>query len=854
MLNEADTRAKLVDPKLHQAGWTEDRIFRDEYITPGRLIDEDGNRLKGKKPDYILLYNLSFPIAVVEAKEEGKSALDGIQQAKEYAESLGVLFAYSTNGHSIEEFDYTSNLQRTIDYFPTPEELLKRYYNFSFKEKKEVKKDLPKAAEDKDKYIDIQSLKRQINPLLYPYHHLPGGKSPWYFQEIAIRKVIEAILNGEKRILLAMATGSGKTYVAFQIVWKLLKSEYFHRVLYLADRIFLRDQAYNEFAPFEDARAVIEEGRAPKTRDVYFSIYQAMYSGSEEKRLYQEYPPDFFDLIIIDECHRSGYGTWKEILDYFGSAIHLGMTATPKRADNIDTYAYFGDPVYSYSMGQAIEDGFLAPFRIFRSFTNIDKDGLYIQDALYQGAQVFIPEEADLKDFYTLGEFEREIVLPDRTKKICDHLANLLMTFGPLERTIVFCVNMEHAAQVAKELQNKFSHLGYSDYAVRIVSEEPYVDKIYERFKDSEKITPVLATTVDLLTTGVDIPSARNIVFIKPISSKVYFKQHIGRGCRIDPITKKYSFRIIDYVNATRLLDDWDNPPSYNKKTEAPEGPFDLSLKGIIVHYENYSPIANARVVAQIAPNMQRDARSDGDGKFILTRLPHSSIKINVTKTGFRPRQLSITPGKGMDPLIIELKPEKPEAKKIILKGLQVHIAEETKIVLTISGKTLTDAEYIEYSKEGVVKRIATLNDLYIIWMNREKRRKFLQELEEESIYPELIASIIKMPDADTFDIIAHIAFEAPVLTRDERANAFINKKSNFLNAFRDKAKEIVLTLLDKYRIGGIEQISPEVFKVPPFDKMGYLRGIAKIFGGFDSLRKALDELQSGLYEETVGG
>jgi type I restriction enzyme R subunit len=529
MLNEPDTRAKLIDPKLHASGWIEDKITRDKYITPGRLIDEKGNRVKGKRPDYILLYNQTFPIAVAEAKEEGKSALDGIQQAKDYAEILGVLFAYSTNGHAIEEFDYTSNRQRTIERFPTPEELFERYLRHIFGERAtEVKSDL----------------------VTFPYYHLPGGKYPWYFQDAAIRKVIDAILDGKKRILLAMATGSGKTFVAFQIVWKLLKSGYLRRVLYLADRNFLRNQAYNEFAPFEDARTTIEEGKAPKTRDVYFSIYQAMYSGDERKRLYQEYPRDFFDLIIIDECHRSGYGTWKDILDYFGNAIHLGMTATPKRSDNIDTYAYFGEPIYSYSMGQAIEDGFVAPFQIFRSFTNIDKDGLHIQDALYQGAQVFVPEEVDLKDIYTLEDFEREIILPDRTEKICDHLAKLLKTFGPLQKTIIFCVNMDHAAHITKELQNTFAYLGYSDYAVRIVSEEPKAQDDYERFRDSEKTTPVVATTVDLLTTGVDIPSVRNIVFIKPISSKVYFKQHIGRGCRIDPITNKYFFRIIDYVNA----------------------------------------------------------------------------------------------------------------------------------------------------------------------------------------------------------------------------------------------------------------------------------------------------------------
>jgi type I restriction enzyme R subunit len=690
-------------------------------------------------------------------------------------------------------------------------------------------------------------IKPEVNPLEVPYYYLPGGKKPWYFQEVAIKRVIEEILKGKRRLLLTMATGTGKTYVAFQVVWKLVKSGYFRRVLYLADRLFLRDQAYNEFSAFGDARAIIEEGKAPKTRDIYFSIYQAMYSGEEGNRLYQQYPPDFFDLIIIDECHRSGYGTWKQILDYFSSAVHLGMTATPKRDDNIDTYAYFGEPVYSYSMGKAIEDGFLAPFQIFRAFTNIDRDGLSIKDALYQGAQVYIPEEADLKEIYTLEDFEREIVLPDRTAKICDHLANLLRTFGPKQRTMVFCVNMEHAAQVAKELQNHFADLGYPDYAVRIVSEEPEVREIYERFRDSDKPTPVVATTVDLLTTGVDVPSVHNIVLIKPIASKVVFKQIIGRGSRIDPNTNKYFFRIIDYVNATRLLDDWDYPPMAEPGLQ-PEGPFDISLGGMVVNAEDQMPLANVKVVAQIGPNMQRIARTGADGKFVLTELPHSPVTLHVTGTGFRSKQMTITPTPGLF-VVIELKPEAPVEKKIVLKGIEVYIAQETRIVLTSDGRTLSEAEYIEYSRKGVIQRVASLKDLRAIWSDPLKREKFLQALREQSIFPDLIASLLKRPDADAFDILAHIAFDVPIFTREERAKAFKNLYGDFLKAFDPQAQEVLLALLDKYRVGGIEEISrPEVFRIPPFDKMGFLRGVAKLFGGFENLRKALDALQRGLY------
>lgn len=301
-LSEDDTRAKLIDPKLRECGWTEDRIRRNVLLTPGKIINEEGKREKGKKADYVLYYSPGLPIAVVEAKRLKKSALEGIGQAKNYAKMLGIYFAYSTNGREIEEFDFTTKKQETIDRFPTPEELYRRYVQFTFK------------AEAK------------TDPLLIPY--CTQNKEPRYYQEAAIKSVIEAILNGRKRILLTMATGTGKTFVAFQVVWKLIKSGYFERVLYIADRNFLRDQAYNEFSPFEDARAIIESGSAPKNKQVYFSTYQALYSGEGESKTYKQYPPDFFDLVIIDECHRSGYGTWKEILDYFGSAVHLGMTAT----------------------------------------------------------------------------------------------------------------------------------------------------------------------------------------------------------------------------------------------------------------------------------------------------------------------------------------------------------------------------------------------------------------------------------------------------------------------------------------------------------------------------------------------
>lgn len=366
-LNEADTRAKLIDPKLHAAGWGEDRITREHYIqkdrhfTKGRiyLVGDEAKRRKPKTVDYLLRHSESLPIAVVEAKDEDHEAGDGLQQAKEYAEILDVPFAYSSNGHGIVEFDYLTNSISQTTQFPSPDQLWERFV----------------------KYREVGE-RGGANPLLYSYC-LPSvcGKEPHYFQEVAINRGLQRIMQGQKKLLLAMATGTGKTFVAFQIVWKLIRSHWLRRVLFLADRNFLRDNAYNTFAPFEDGRYVIEGGKFNPNRDIYFSTYQSMWSEEQGTRLFETMPSDFLDLIIIDECHRSGFGTWNDILQHFRNAIQLGMTATPKRSDNVDTYLYFGDPVYEYSLGQGIDDGFLATYKVHKVRTNVDREGLHIHDA-----------------------------------------------------------------------------------------------------------------------------------------------------------------------------------------------------------------------------------------------------------------------------------------------------------------------------------------------------------------------------------------------------------------------------------------------------------------------------------------
>jgi len=834
MLNELETRVKLIDPRLHKSGWSEELIRREVKITEGRIVDEYGNRKKGLKPDYILFLEKYFPIAVVEAKEQAKPHTAGIQQAKRYAEILEVPFAYSTNGYKIEEYNFITKKQTTIDKFPSPEELWKRYSLWKFS------KSLPF---DKDK-----------NPLIYP-HKIIQNKIPRYYQIAAVKNIIEAFLNGRNRILLTMATGTGKTYVAFQVVWKLRNTHKIRRVLYIADRIMLRNQAYNQFEPFEEAREVIKEGKAPKIRDIYFATYQSLYSEKNGKRLYREYPTNFFDMVIIDECHRSGYGRWKEILDHFSEAVHFGMTATPKRDDNIDTYAYFGSPVYVYSLGQGIEDGFLAPHKIHKIYVNTDrKGGIFLTDVASEGAIIEAPEETEVKEFYSVGEFEKNIILPDRTEAMAKKLAEILKIYGPTEKTIVFCVTKEHASDIVKTLQNELAYetaltgINADDFVVRIVDEEPNAIELVQKMADSEYQTPVIAVTVDLLSTGVDIPPVKNIVFMKPIASKVLFKQIIGRGSRISEDADKYYFRIIDFVNATRLLDSWDFPPE-GYIPDIPEGPFDYFIKGQVVDSEDGTPIADARVTAKFSVNMFKPAKTDANGEFAIDGCPHSPVKLKTDAKNYKTREVSVDPSPFKDKVavVIELRKKKPKEGKVVVKGINVYIEEE--LYVEVEGEKLNKAKYIEYAKENIKKKVLTLEDLRKIWINKENRRTFLEDLRKKSINPELLAQLLDRPDADAFDILAHVTFDAPILSRDDRAQALLNEKQQLINSFNGTAKEVLLNLIEKYRIGGIEEISSEALKTPDIQNLGRLKEIINSFGGVDNLINTLEKISQGIYE-----
>ncbi|MDD5013041.1 MAG: DEAD/DEAH box helicase family protein [Candidatus Pacebacteria bacterium] len=825
--NEADTRAKIIDPKIKQSGWTEDFIAREFYFTDGKifLVGDEAKRKEPKKADYILYYNDALPLAVVEAKEEGKPAVSGMQQAKEYAERLDILFAYSTNGHQIEEFDFVLNTQKTIEAFPTRDELYQRY-------------------------LTAKSLNNEsVAPLATTYNKQTFNANPRYYQQVAIRRALEAITKGQKRILLNLATGTGKTTIAFQIAWKLKQAKQIRRVLFLADRNVLRDQAFNTFEPFGNARGYIEEGQAPTSRDIYFSIYQAMWSEKDGKRIFEQYPKDFFDLVIIDECHRSGFSTWNEILKHFSTATQIGMTATPKQDENINTYKYFGDPqkeyqaVYEYSMAQGIDDGFLANFLLHKVKLNIDKDGVKIEDAVKSGAKIEVPDEAEPNDFYKMEQFEKNIILPDRTEKMCEHLAGLIKTYGEMQKTIVFCVTMEHAGEVAKHLQNHFAHLGFPNYAVRIVSEETDSMALLKTFQDQAQNVPVVATTVDLLSTGFDAPTVQNIVFMKPIRSPIVFKQIMGRGSRISKEKGKFWYRVIDYTNATRLIDEWIE----GKPEIKPETPRTNYLNGIVVEEETLAPIENALMTIQLSANEQTQARTNASGEFSFTNVPEGKIKLYVSANGYKHREITVETQTSKDEQIqIELTLQKKPVPPIKVHGLTVFVEDEMTFEVDVLGKRLSLKEYVAYSKEEIAKAVKNANDLKAEWTKQDTRNALVAELENQGINIRMLAKITNNTEADEYDLLANLGFGENLHSRQERAEAVLTREQEFLNALNDEQKKIINGLLLKYKENGVMEITKaNVFDVYPMPGFMYSQ---KAFGNPQALRQNVDRLQEKIY------
>lgn len=835
--NEEDTKLHCITPALQSQGWVGPRITMEYPISAGQIVlqGDSHQRLQPQKADYLLRYSESLPIAVVEAKDEEHAAGAGLQQAMGYAEKLGLLFAYSSNGHGFEEWDFTNNTQRSIGMteFPTPEELWQRLCVY--------------------RALDAN---RPVNPLLHPYWRDPTGKKMMrYYQEVAVNRAIEAIVKGKNRILLNLATGTGKTFISFQIAWKLIKSGYFanKRILFLADRVVLRGQAFNAFEPFKDGsgdpRAEIS-GEVPLGRQIYFGIYQGMYgTGSDGLRLFEQLPANYFDLIIIDECHRSGFGTWNEILRHFPGAIQLGMTATPKRSDNVDTFQYFGEPIFTYSLGQGIDDGFLANYKIHKAKTDLDVQGLTWDHIVREGARVDIPPDATPREHYATSDFERQITLPDRVKVHCEHLSSLLRVYGRMEKTIIFCVNQDHALEVRDHLNRLSSDLNIANYAVRIVSEESDAQALLEKFQAVEKPTPVIASTVDLLSTGVDAPSVRNIVFFKTINSPTVFKQIIGRGSRLCEDTDKYWFRIIDYTGATDLFDDWDKPTPPATGGAQTTGPRICWLGGKVFSEKTGQPIADAVITVQLGPNEIVQQRTGSDGQFLFSDLPAGEVIVTASAYGHKKTSSTLSIAQGAPRILtVQLKPAQPPRDKMIrVSGLEVRIVDEKYEERDAQGNLVSPQDYLKKVRREIIQVCSSLMELRSLWINPERRRELLQRLEDRQVAVEVLAEILKRSDVDSFDLLAHIAFDETMHSREERAVALFNLNQQFFAMYPERARVVLQALVERYVQGGLDEIlDPEVFKLPPIRRE--VGQVAPLFGGMRQFVQARNTMIQYLY------
>jgi len=772
-VTEADTCRKYVVPKLHSAGWSDDQIIEQKYFTDGRIVTtgEKHFRRPGKKADYILRYKPDFTIAVIEAKAAFKKPGDGLQQAMDYAEILGLKFAYSTNGHAVVEHDYTTGKQNVLDDFPSPDELWAR-------------------LEKKIGLID----EKDVRDFLFPFYRGTGAMTPRYYQEIAINRTVEAVVKEKRRILVCMATGTGKTFVAFQIIWKLWKTGRIKKVLYLADMNILADQAKDRtFYPFGDALHKIQK-RPVKSREIYFGLYQAIGENEQGAAIYKEYSPEFFDLIVVDECHRGSArddSKWRKILEYFSSAYQIGMTATPKRDDNVNTYAYFGNPIYTYSLKQGIEDGFLAPYRVIRVVPSVDAAG-------------WVPNQGQLDrfgrevpyDLYETKDFERVVSLLLRTEAVAKHLTDYLKRTDRFAKTMVFCVDQEHAEDMRLALNNANNDLTvkYPHYVARVVSDEgKYGRKFLGDFQDPERKTPVILTTSQMLTTGVDAPTCRNIVLFKPINSMVQFKQIIGRGTRLFPDKDKLWFTIIDYAGATRLFTD-------------PE-------------FDGF-------------PEFMTQEEMDAQGN---QTKPPEVIEDNTEPSEEEPEVVG---------------PEDVEPRKLYVDDVPVEIAHEVVYQLDPEGHRLRTWKFTDYTREKVREMYPSANELRARWTKTEEREQIIEALERKGISLKELAEVTGQPDADPFDLLMNVAFNAPLRTRRERADYVRKAKKSYFDAYGPNAKEIIMMLLDKYTDFGVTQLTdPNILQIPPISLKGSPFEIAKLFGGIDKLRKVLSDLQRFLYE-----
>ena len=784
-LTETDIRTKFITPAItgkDGGKWNVmTQMLEEVYFTKGRVIvrGKTVRRGEAKKADYILYYKPGIPIAVVEAKDNNCSIGDGMQQALEYAEILDIPFAYSSNGDAFLEHDRTGKAETVerelpLDAFPTPEELWSRYC---------VAKNITPA---------------QNAVATQDYFDDGTRRVPRYYQQIAINRTVEAIAPGENRILLVMATGTGKTYTAFQIIWRLWKAGAKKRILFLVDRNILADQTKtNDFKPFGQAMTKITNRTVDKAFEIYLALYQAVTGTEDEQNIYKQFSPDFFDLVIVDECHRGSAAddaNWKKILEYFSSATQIGLTATPKETKEISNIEYFGDPIYIYSLKQGIADGFLAPYKVVRIGIDKDLEGWRPEKGKTDKYGELIEDRE-----YNATDYDRNLILEKRTELVAAKITEFLKATNRYNKTIVFCENIDHAERMRKALVNANPDLAAANnkYIMRITGDNEEGKAQLDNFIDPESTYPVIATTSQLMSTGVDAQTCHLIVLDKQINSMTEFKQIIGRGTRINEDYNKLFFTIMDFRHATKLFadPDFDGDPVQIYEpgpTESPVPPDEL-------------------------PTDEHAAS--------LTDLTYDPAATLADNNASQPRQ------------------------KYYVDDVEVTITSERVQYLDADGKLITES-LKDYTRKTVRGAYTSLKAFLNAWNSAERKLAIVEELANRGVFLDDLAEQVGR-DYDAFDLVCHIAFDQKPLTRRERADQV--RKRNVFGKYGDKARAVLEALLDKYADAGLKSVETlEILKVDPLTKFGTPIEIVKLFGDRKKYLAAVHELETHLFEEAA--
>lgn len=777
-LSEEDIKNRYITPAIEKAGWDKKQMRMEYPFTDGRVILRGNVTARGtrKKADYLLSYKNNLPLAIVEAKDNKHSVGAGLQQAIDYAEILDIPYVYASNGDGFVEQNLITGscTDLLLEEFPSPDYLWERY------------------KKEKNITTDEESIS------LEPYYYEPGYNQPRYYQRVAINRVVDAVAAGQNRILLVMATGTGKTFTAFQFIWRLWKSGVKKKILYLADRNVLIDQTImGDFKPFGNKMCKVENRKLDSSYEIYLALYQQL-SGDTDMEVFNQFQPSFFDLIVIDECHRGSAkeeSAWRRILDYFGSATHIGMTATPTETKEASSQTYFGKPIYEYSLKQGIEDGFLAPYKVVRIGLDKDLVGYRPEKGKKDKNGYEIPDRE-----YNIKDYDRKLVIEPRTIAVAKKITEFLKKTDRFSKTIVFCIDIEHAERMRQALinENKDLYSENSKYIMRITGDNAEGKAQLDNFMDVGSKYPVIAVTSKLMTTGVDAKMCKLIVLDNNIGSMTEFKQIIGRGTRLRPDDGKLYFTLMDFRNASRLFAD----DGFN------------GIPPVIIDIGPDDP-----VIDPVPPDGGKEGGEDGEGE--------------NTSGG----------GATSPPAIVD--PPVDEPNKFYVNDIEVTIISERVQYYDKDGKLITES-LIEYSKRNILNEYARLDDFLHRWNELQRKEVIVDELKERGVLLDALRSEADK-DLDDFDLICHIAYDRKPLTKAERANNV--QKRGYLYKYSGVAQEVIQALLDKYKNDGVKDLADtKLLEFSEFAKFGSPMKIAKLFGGKSGYEKAVKELEDEIY------